>query len=51
MYTRGEQLVEDIPIFTCIRVLVCLSVGRGPPDQTKIDTHLKFGTNTPLDHT
>ena len=50
--TWGVQQVEDIPIFTCIYVCVCMDVFIcvAPPGHTKNDTDLKFGTHTPLDH-
>ena len=45
--TWGEQLVEDIPNFTCIFVYVFISVTS--PGQTKNDTDLIFGTHTRID--
>ena len=33
-----------------IVLCVCVCMGVTPPDQTKNDRDLKFGTHTPLDH-
>ena len=49
--TRGEQPVEDIPIFTCICVYVCICVFIfvTPPGQTKNEARPEFSHNPPID--
>ena len=44
---RGEHSVEDIPNFACMCVFSFVNVR--PPGQTKNDTDLKFGIDTPID--